>query len=161
MNQIEMARLAAMAHELRLDWPRQSILTSLHPFAGRAFRDVAVALAWVATDPDTRTPARLHEDGPWWQATRLPGTTANIPTHQDPLLIPDADPDDPAACAKALREGRLVVKRPAKETRVREAAAAARAALQAVKGTAFCHHCNTSMPREQVAGHDCGVSQAQ
>lgn len=26
---------------------------------------------------------------------------------------------------------------------------------------AFCHHCNTSMPREQVAGHDCGVSQAQ
>jgi hypothetical protein len=129
MNQIELARLASAAHEYRPDWPKQSILTSLHPFAMRAYRDVAVALAWIATDPDTKTPARLHEDGPWWLATRLPGTTANIPAHQDPLLIPDADPDDPAACAKALREGRLVVKRSAPEERIRAAAAKAKQTL--------------------------------
>lgn len=144
MNQIELARLAAMSHELRPDWPKQSILSGLHPLAMRAYRDVAVALAWIATDPDTKTPARLHEDGPWWQATRLPGTTAHIPAHQDPLLIPDADPDDPAACAKALREGRLVVKRPSPATRTRAAAQAAKETLARIRAT-----------------HDCGEDQAQ
>lgn len=108
MNQIELARIAGMSNALHPDWPTQSILTLLHPLAGRAYTDVAIAAAACFTDPATRTPRRLLEDGPWWQATKLlPGPTL-VPAHQDPLLVPDADPDDPVAYARALREGRLV-----------------------------------------------------
>src|SRR5690606_24893959 len=32
-------------------------------------RDVAVAMAWVAADPESKTPARVLEAGPWWAAT--------------------------------------------------------------------------------------------
>ena len=48
MNETELARLAAMGNALRPDWPAQSLKTFLHAFAVNAYRDVAVALAWVA-----------------------------------------------------------------------------------------------------------------
>jgi hypothetical protein len=66
---IERQRLAAMANSLRPDWPLKSLYTLLtddEVLVKRAYRDIAVALAWVGTDPDTRTPARLAEPGPWW-----------------------------------------------------------------------------------------------
>ena len=61
-------RLAAAGNALRPDWPVKSIMTALLDHRDRAYRDVAVALAYIATDPDTRTPARLKESGPWWSA---------------------------------------------------------------------------------------------
>lgn len=133
MNEVELARLAAMAHALRPEWPAQSVKTYLHAFAGSAFRDVAVALAWVACDPTSATPARLAENGPWWQATRLPGMTANVPPRQDPLLVPDAPEDDPQAWVKALRDGRLVRRPEPDPARIARAAAEARRALAAAK----------------------------
>lgn len=76
----ELERLAAAAHALRPDWPLQSLLTRLtRHHAHTAYRDLAVALAWVATDPDTKTPARLTEDGPWWHATTTPDVTRTPP----------------------------------------------------------------------------------
>jgi hypothetical protein len=84
IDETQLARLAGMAHALRPDWPSRSLLTYLHAHhAGRPYRDLAVALAWVAADSATRTPARLDENGPWWKAalaeapdaTRTPSPT--------------------------------------------------------------------------------------
>lgn len=75
MTRIELARLAAAINVLRPDWPTPSLQTFLGQHLHRPLLDVAVALTWVATDPDTKTPARLNEAGPWWQASR----TADVP----------------------------------------------------------------------------------
>jgi hypothetical protein len=72
----ERQRLAGMGNALRPDWPTASLYTHLtREHSNRSYRDLAVALAWIATDPDTKTPARLAEPGPWWTATRPVGTT--------------------------------------------------------------------------------------
>ncbi|HEY2086278.1 MAG TPA: hypothetical protein VGH54_09665 [Mycobacterium sp.] len=73
----ELERVAAMAVALRPDWVLSSVLTNLKANHGtRPFRDLAVAVAWIATDPDTLTPGRLLEAGPWWEAT-TPKAPAN------------------------------------------------------------------------------------
>jgi hypothetical protein len=67
----ELQRLAAAANAIRPDWPIPSLVTHLlNHHTQRTYRDLAVALAWIATDPATNTPARLTESGPWWDATR-------------------------------------------------------------------------------------------
>jgi hypothetical protein len=69
LTRTEVERLAAAAHALRPDWPLRSLCTFLErDHAHRAYRDVGVALTWVATDPTTLTPKRMNELGPWWQA---------------------------------------------------------------------------------------------
>ena len=103
-SELELARLASMANALRPDWPAQAVKTCLHPIAAGAYQDIAVALAWVATDPATETPKRLMENGPWWQATRRGTASGEPPPRQDPLAVPDADPDDVAGYVRAVRE---------------------------------------------------------
>lgn len=72
-NQLQ--RLAAMANVLRPDWPTNSLYSFLAKHqAHRTYRDLAVALAYIAADQQTKTPARLNENGPWWTATRDPNT---------------------------------------------------------------------------------------
>lgn len=67
MNADEVSRLAAMTNQLRPDWPWRSLKTFIETeLYQRAYRDCAVALAIVATDPATRTPRRVLEAGPWW-----------------------------------------------------------------------------------------------
>lgn len=79
LEQNDIARLAAAIHHLRPDWPQASLFTFItRHLAGRALRDVAVALTWVATDPTTEKPARVLEAGPWWQATNS-GTSTHRP----------------------------------------------------------------------------------
>lgn len=74
---IETARLAAAINILRPDWPTRSLQTILdRDHTHRPIHDLAVALAWIATDPGTKTPARLAEHGPWWTAC----TTGSTPT---------------------------------------------------------------------------------
>lgn len=70
ISKTEAERLAAMANQLRPDWPIPSLLTFLAHHKARAYRDLAVALAWIATDPATENPGRLNENGPWWRATQ-------------------------------------------------------------------------------------------
>lgn len=67
----ELQRLAMAANALRPEWPVRSLLTLLTKHAARPYRDLAVALAWIATDAATKTPARLAEAGPWWTATSM------------------------------------------------------------------------------------------
>lgn len=87
LSRTEIERLAAMGNALRPDWPVRSLLTLIHSsLANRAYRDVAVALAWIACDPTTATPGRLLELGDWWIATRITGSAAvdAIPRPSDP-----------------------------------------------------------------------------
>ncbi len=70
LSRTDIERLAAMAHALRNDWPIPSLCTWLmKDHTSRAYRDVAVALAYVASDPATKTPKRMNELGPWWSAS--------------------------------------------------------------------------------------------
>jgi hypothetical protein len=69
-TQIE--RLAAMANALRPDWPTRSIQTHITTHHNqRAYRDLALALTYVATDSESSTPARLNQPGPWWRLTTV------------------------------------------------------------------------------------------
>jgi hypothetical protein len=69
MTPIEAARISAAIAVIRPDWPERSIRTLLAdpPLSQRIFRDVLVALAYVAADPQTHTPGRILHAGPWWQ----------------------------------------------------------------------------------------------
>ena len=71
MNETEIGRIAAAANQLRPDWPTASLRTLLEKpeLASRPRRDVAVAIAWVACESSTKTPARVLEAGPWWQGS--------------------------------------------------------------------------------------------
>lgn len=71
LDQKQIERLAAAAAALRPDWPIRSLQTFLtNDHTHRAYQDVAVALAWVATDPTSKTPKRMNEHGPWWVAAQ-------------------------------------------------------------------------------------------
>ena len=73
----ERQRLAAMGNTLRPDWPAGSLLTLItQDLKQRSYRDIAIALAYVATDPASKTPGRLREAGPWWEAAKPAAGTA-------------------------------------------------------------------------------------
>lgn len=76
MNENERDRIAAAIHQLRPDWPASSIRTLIDRprLRDRPRRDVAVALAWIACESGTQTPARVLESGPWWQAAGVEGS---------------------------------------------------------------------------------------
>ena len=88
LTRTELERLAGMGNQLRPDWPVASLLTHLRTHhTARAYRDVAVALAYVATDPITQTPARMLEAGPWWRTTeesRATPTGRRVPCPEHP-----------------------------------------------------------------------------
>lgn len=86
MTPNELARLAAAVNVIRPDWPAASLQTYLAGHAHRPLRDVAVAIVWVATDADTKTPRRMDEAGPWWAASRTaetPRAVNDCPRHAD------------------------------------------------------------------------------
>ena len=75
MNEHEIERIASAMHALRPDWPAASLRTLIAKKLGdRPRRDVTVALAWVACESGTATPARVLEAGPWWKAAGVEGT---------------------------------------------------------------------------------------
>ncbi len=81
MDKTERQRIAASINALRPDWPIASLETFLDVnLSMRAYRDVAVALTFVACDPSTRTPKRVLEQGPWW--------TVSSPSSSGPPLPP-------------------------------------------------------------------------
>jgi hypothetical protein len=80
LNRTEIERLAQAANAHRPDWPVKSLCTWLMAdHAHRPLRDVAVALAWIATDPGTKTPKRMNEAGPWWTAVRATSSDSHEP----------------------------------------------------------------------------------
>ncbi|MCG7285381.1 hypothetical protein MHY85_05245 [Cellulomonas sp. ACRRI] len=106
LSRTEIERLAAAAHELRPDWPVKSLCTwLLGTHANRAYRDVAVALAWVACDPQTNTPKRMDEAGPWWQAVKVAGSDAT--DHRYARCPEPGHTSFPAANCAACRSEKL------------------------------------------------------
>jgi len=97
-NQIE--RLAAMTNAIRPEWPVRSLVTLLTKHAARPYRDLAVALAWIATDAQTKTPARLAEAGPWWTATSM--TEGQGPT-QSRMRCADHPEQKAGACPECFK----------------------------------------------------------
>lgn len=66
----EIQRVAAAMHALRPEWNPRSLATFLERHqAHRAYGDLAIAAAHVATDPRTKTPELLNQHGPWWRGT--------------------------------------------------------------------------------------------
>lgn len=91
----DIARLAAMTNLLRPDWPISSLITWLtNDHAHRTYQDLAVALAWIATDPDTKTPKRMNESGPWWQAVTVAVNATQRMSNSGPPRPEDACPID-------------------------------------------------------------------
>lgn len=121
MNRPEAEQIATAITMIRPDWLRTSLLTILGRHQHRPARDVMLALVWVAYDADTRTPARIDTEGPWWQTTRLAAT--NTPATQTPpsrLACPVHDEPEPCtACppmaapetvAQVLAEARATIR---------------------------------------------------
>lgn len=77
----EIQRIAAVMHAIRPDWNPRSLATYLERnHAARAYRDLAIAGVYVATDERTQTPKLLEQHGPWWVAAR--GVGENVtPLH--------------------------------------------------------------------------------
>lgn len=70
----ELQVVAAVVAAVRDDWPARSVLAMLRresTLRDRPFRHLAVAAVVVALDPATKTPKRLTEFGPWWQAAAV------------------------------------------------------------------------------------------
>lgn len=127
MNETEVSRIAAAINALRPDWPTSSIRTLIAKKLGhRARRDVAVALAWVACESDSKTPARVLEAGPWWTAAAgADDATSRPPKREEACQI----------CGRYLSGclcGERATRPPQPTTRHAEHAAAARAALRGV-----------------------------
>ena len=133
MNKIEASRLAAAAHAMRPDWPAQSVLTMLGQIAGWPMRDTAVQLAYIACDPETETPARILQDGPWRKLTRFVDGGAPQPLPYQPMFTPRTDAEIESAAL---------------------AAKAAKATLAATKATLRCA-CGQSIPRAEWGAHTC------
>jgi hypothetical protein len=91
MNDYEAERIAAAINVLRPDWPVRSLITLMgrEQLKHRPRRDVLVALAWVASETNSSTPARVLEAGPWWKAVAI--ETPNASHRQPPRLGADRE----------------------------------------------------------------------
>lgn len=93
MNRDEAEQIASAISIIRPDWYQASLVALLGKHQHRPARDVMLALAWIAYDPQTTSPGRINADGPWWGAGRLAGTTdmtATPPPYERPK--PSAPP---------------------------------------------------------------------
>lgn len=71
IDKTQAERIATATNGYRPDWPVAQIMGVLAQVAARPYRDIAVAITWLACDYETRSPARLTDSGPWWRASVL------------------------------------------------------------------------------------------
>lgn len=96
LTDVEASRIADAIAAARPDWPARSLRAFVAGnLRDRAFADVLVALAVVAADPASETPARVLEPGPWWTATK-----ANRPSDSTWTPGPGSEP----ACTRPGHE---------------------------------------------------------
>jgi len=65
LTRTEAERLAAAVNALRADWPIDSLMKFISDRKHRPLIELGVELTWIALDPETKTPGRIDEDGPW------------------------------------------------------------------------------------------------
>lgn len=111
MKPDDVSRIAAAISTYRPDWMASSLVTLMRNrgrdesgpvLAALPARDVAIAFTWVALDPDTNTPARVLESGPWWNATRERASTEQPPRFKPAPPLTEAEQ---AARHDAYRRG--------------------------------------------------------
>lgn len=69
MTPTEVNQLAAVIWGIRPEWPSSSLQTFITKnLADKPYHLATVAFVACAVDPDTKTPARVLENGPWWKA---------------------------------------------------------------------------------------------
>jgi hypothetical protein len=87
VNKQEAERIAASVNMLRPDWPKNLILAVLGDdrCIHRGYADLAIAMTCVAVDPTSQKPGRIHERGPWWNATlaTMPAEPARVINDED------------------------------------------------------------------------------
>ena len=99
MNDTEIQRIAAAMNAARPDWPASSVATLIRTkLANRPRRDVFVALAWVASEADSKTPARVLESGPWWRAAAAEESASGH--HHIATVYGSSDGDPREVCAE-------------------------------------------------------------
>jgi len=103
VNENEISRIAAAISDLRPDWPAASLRTLMKnpELKSRPRRDVAVALAWIACEADSKTPKRVLEAGPWWRAAAVenPSTAKGPPKAEEACPIHGGFRDRCSGCA--------------------------------------------------------------
>lgn len=121
IDKTEAERIAEAVHALRPDWVASSIVRLIGEntdLRSRAYRDLAVAFAYVACDSATLTPGRVREAGPWWAHTNAQKATVSAITTRCP-----EHPDEAAWACPRCEEDAI------DPERARELAAAVRAAI--------------------------------
>ena len=102
IDKTEAERIAEAVHCLRPDWVASSIVRLIGEspdLRTRAYRDLAVAFAYIACDVASLTPGRVRENGPWWAHTNAQrATTSTITTR-----CPD-HPEEPAWSCQPCRD---------------------------------------------------------
>jgi len=86
----EAMRCAHAAVALRPDWTIPQLMAVLGDtrVKPRPFPHVAIALAYIAGDEDTKSPGRLFAAGPWWDACRTRSAEPSTPVFR-PLAADD------------------------------------------------------------------------
>lgn len=76
----ELTRLADMVQALRPEWPSRTTRAFLaRSMRNRAYADLCAALAVVCADPESTSPARVEQPGPWWQAAKANAGRSSVP----------------------------------------------------------------------------------
>lgn len=91
-------KLAASINLLRPEWPIRRIAAVVHKHRNRPYRDLVVALAWVAGDDNTSGPERVSEDGPWWKAAAADIQFRPSGSHPDNIRLVLARSNGPGGC---------------------------------------------------------------
>ncbi len=115
MNTTDIERLALAIHALRPDWAASSLRSFItNQLGDRPTYDATIALTVVALDSDSRTPARVLEQGPWWTILRPQRTETEtpIPARYQPEHIEQAGPESVADYTAAIRAHLTATKPP-------------------------------------------------
>lgn len=83
MNQPEIEAIAAAVSIIRPKWYQSSLTTLLAKLRHRPARQVALALVYLAYDPDVESPGLLLHDGPWWSVASIAEPTYVPPTQAE------------------------------------------------------------------------------
>ena len=104
MNRPEAEQIATAITIYRPKWLQTSLVTLLGRHKHRPARDVALALTWLAFDPETDSPGRLDHDGPWWHVTQVAGIepASTLPYYDRAPIQREANPATPDRAAEHI-----------------------------------------------------------
>lgn len=85
--------LAALVQTIRPEWDTAGILAALRTCGHRPLPLLSLASVQLALDPQTLTPNRLSQAGPWWPAEPAPVRRPELRSVSELPPLPPADPE--------------------------------------------------------------------